>query len=90
MVPQVRAWVGGGVNIKQLVTNDETKFKILTFWTCQKIVQLTVSQLGTIRKIQIVERNFNGTPATAYSCHWEKLFRLGQVKSKFALIQFGK
>jgi hypothetical protein len=24
---------GGGANVKTLVTTDETKFKILTFWT---------------------------------------------------------
>jgi hypothetical protein len=34
-VPQVTAWWWwwGGAIIKSLVTNDETKFKILTFWT---------------------------------------------------------
>jgi hypothetical protein len=41
----------GVANIKLLVTNDETEFKILNFWTYFKIVKLTDSQLGTMRRI---------------------------------------
>ena len=42
---------GGGANIKSLVTNDETEIKTLTFRTNQITVKLTVSQMGTVRKV---------------------------------------
>jgi len=43
-----------------------------------------------VRKIQVMGRNLNGIPATAYSRQRRKPFRLGHLKSKFASIRFGK
>jgi hypothetical protein len=43
---------GRGANIKSLVTNGEREFKTLTFRIYHNTVKLTVSQLGTVRKIK--------------------------------------
>lgn len=84
---QVTAW---GTNIKSLVTNDETEFKILNFRTYQKIVQLTVSRLETVRKIPILGRNLNGVPTTGVYTSQEEAVRLGQGKLELASFRFGK
>lgn len=41
-----------GSNIKLLVTNGETVFKILTLRTCQKVVKLRVGKLWIVRKFK--------------------------------------
>ena len=35
-------------NVRSLVDNDETEFKIFYFWTYQKLVKLRDSQLETV------------------------------------------
>ena len=39
--------------IKSLVTNQDTEFKILTFWTHHKTVKLTISQMENVTKMQV-------------------------------------
>jgi hypothetical protein len=78
-----------GANMKSLVTNNETEFKFLNFRAYQKILKLSQPNENREKNSSSERRSERDTSYSVFT-PLQKPFELGQAKSKFASIRFGK